>query len=358
MLKNDVRYILKRVIVAILIAFILFFLKSNNVLAATVTVSSSDYQTTYRYCSGGIAQSCGSQSSTGYKSAGTWSDMPTQPSNPGGLVGGYYVIGFYNRAYANLTTGNTYTVTFRNQFNPKTSNVIDNLGSISYNIYGYANNTLSDNYINDFACSSKNISTHDYAVQFTCTFSLNTNVSYILIRNIYFDVLTPSKVTVSNFHIESSQNETGAINEQTSVIKQEFQRFMEIFRTQSNKAYEDQTDNSDPSIDVSGMSNITGLLPAGPIDSLLAIPLTLIQLLVAGTSGTCSNLSFNFFWDMPITLPCVDAVFWSHLNATLLLFLSDVPAVLIFILWAKSIYKRVERAVSFESSVDDEWGGV
>ena len=33
MLKNDIRYVIKRVVVAVLIAMIIFFLKSNNVLA-------------------------------------------------------------------------------------------------------------------------------------------------------------------------------------------------------------------------------------------------------------------------------------------------------------------------------------
>ena len=120
---------------------------------------------------------------------------------------------------------------------------------------------------------------------------------------------------------------------------------------------QDMQDNSDANVDVSNMGGITGLLPAGPVDSLLSLPLTLINLLISGTSGTCTPFTFTFVFGEQFTLPCFDT-FWNQVPSSLLIFLSDLPAVYIFIQWSKSIYKRVERAVSFESSVDDEWGGV
>ena len=120
---------------------------------------------------------------------------------------------------------------------------------------------------------------------------------------------------------------------------------------------QDQQDNSDANVDVSNMGGINGLLPAGPVDSLLSLPLTLINLLISGTSGSCSPFTFTFVFGEQFTLPCFDT-FWNQVPSSLLIFISDLPAVYIFIQWSKSIYKRVERAVSFESSVDDEWGGV
>lgn len=120
---------------------------------------------------------------------------------------------------------------------------------------------------------------------------------------------------------------------------------------------QDQQDNSDANVDVSNMGGITGLLPAGPVDSLLSLPLTLINLLITGTSGSCTPFTFTFVFGEQFTLPCFDS-FWNQVPMSLLIFLSDLPAVYIFIQWSKSIYKRVERAVSFESSVEDEWGGV
>lgn len=117
------------------------------------------------------------------------------------------------------------------------------------------------------------------------------------------------------------------------------------------------TDDSDPNVDVSDMGGINGLLPAGPLDSLLALPINLITILQNSTSGTCTPFTFNFVFDSQWSLPCFDE-FWNEVPTALLLFISDLPAVYIFIKWAKSIYTRVERAVSFESSVNDEWGGV
>lgn len=125
----------------------------------------------------------------------------------------------------------------------------------------------------------------------------------------------------------------------------------------TKKIADEISDNSDPTIDVSGMSGVTGLLPAGPLDSLLALPANLLTILVNSTSGSCQPFTFTFVFDSEWQLPCFDT-FWNQVPAPLLLFMSDLPAVYIFIKWAKSIYKRVERAVSFESSVEDEWGGV
>lgn len=125
----------------------------------------------------------------------------------------------------------------------------------------------------------------------------------------------------------------------------------------TKKIADEVSDNSDPNIDVSGMSGVQGLLPAGPLDSLLSLPVNLLNILVNATSGTCEPFTFTFVFDTQWELPCFDT-FWNQVPSALLLFMSDLPAVYIFIKWAKSIYKRVERAVSFESSVEDEWGGV
>lgn len=148
-------------------------------------------------------------------------------------------------------------------------------------------------------------------------------------------------------------NPLGVTSSQQEQTNQKLDQINSSIQSQT----QDQQDNSDANVDVSNMGGITGLLPAGPVDSLLSLPLTLINLLISGTSGSCSPFTFTFVFGEQFTLPCFDT-FWNQVPSSLLIFISDLPAVYIFIQWSKSIYKRVERAVSFESSVDDEWGGV
>lgn len=354
MLKNDVRYIIRRVIVAVLIAFIFFFLRTSGVLAATVTVSNNQFQYSRHTCSLNELN-CTDFYTSGYSNFGTWLNFPSQ--NPTGVGGPWiYFIASYYKANATLTTGNVYTVIFRTQFNPK-EEVLNHINSIQYNIYGYVNNAYSDTYISTQSCSTRNVVTHDYAIETTCVFQVNTNATGFLIRSVYSNTKTTGSITMSNAQASSSQNEIGAINELTNVIKQQFSVFINAITIQNDRLYEDQTDDSDPSIDVSGMSNITGIFPPGPVDSLLALPLNIINIFIDSANGTCSPYTFTFIFDEQMSIPCFN-MFWDEVPTSLMLFLSDLPAVLIFIKWAKSVYKRVERATMFESSVDDEWGGI
>lgn len=353
MLKNDIRYIIKRVLVAVLIAFILFFLKSHHVLAATVGITQSNYQFGYMFCMYRNGQeTCSDFDTTGYSNFGVWNNFT---SDIGVTGSGTYVVTTYARSYATLTTGNTYSYTFRTQYNPKDFD-LNQIGSWNYNIYANVGSNLSDSYVFNQSCSSRNIQTHDYAVETTCTFQVNTNASYVLVRTTNIRVPRVN-ITFSNAAIQSSQSEVGAITEQTTVIKQEFEKIISIINNFNNSEYEYLTDDSDAAVDVSGMTGITTLLPPGPVDSLLTLPLTLIQILISNTSGTCIPFTFTFVFNQQFTLPCFDD-FWNQVPNSMMLFLSDLPAVYIFIKWAKSVYKRVERATMFESSVDDEWGGV
>lgn len=363
MLKNDFRYIIRRVIVALLLAFIFFFLKSNNVLAANVSISNADFQYSTHLCNL-LEVGCDNFYVSGYSSNGTWKNLTSQPSGGlGGILQQYFYVNSYARAYANMTTSNTYVFTFRQQFDPKNKSILQSIDTWTYDIYGYnsgGSTPLSDSYFASQNCSTRNVPTHNYAVETTCSFTLNTNISYVLVRTAFKLTPTGTRFTISNAQLQSSQSEIGALQEQTNVIKQEQQKLRALMSELFGKYFgdDDEDENAPANIDTSQMSELTGIFPAGPIDGLLAIPLNLITILSNNTSGSCTPLSFTFVWDMPITLPCIGSLFWSQLNSTLLLFLSDVPAVYLFVLWSKSIYKRFERAVSFESSTDDEWGGV
>lgn len=116
-------------------------------------------------------------------------------------------------------------------------------------------------------------------------------------------------------------------------------------------------DDTPPSADISGLGNIQGLLPPGPLDSLLNIPVQFLTVVTNSLGGQCTPLTGTWVYDQSITFPCFDTIFWNDFeDNTLLNFLELIPCALILITYFKHLYKKVERATSMSSNSDDEWG--
>lgn len=363
MLKNDVRYIVKRIILALALAFIFFFLKSNNVLAASITPNSAVAVPRYAQLKNsdnyGVAQY--------FDSWGTWSSAINVGQtaayntdfNPAELT----QIGFRAGYNSKFQAGNTYTFVVKVELN--NSSYIDLIGD-NFEVWactaGDVTNSLSPDNISSYSFTFRKDSSSSTSFVLTVTATVQKNSTYVAfyyrdkrINKVYPSAywLKNTSVKLSTFTISFSESSNSYI-EQCKIAIQTLTT--QIFHS-SNREYEYLTDDSDADIDVSGMSGITGILPAGPVDSLLSLPLTLINILIDSSSGSCTPFTFTFVFDEQFSLPCFDS-FWSQVPAQLLLFISDVPAVYLFVLWAKSVYKRVEKAMTFETSIDDEWGGV
>ena len=115
------------------------------------------------------------------------------------------------------------------------------------------------------------------------------------------------------------------------------------------------TDDSDPSSDISSLGNVQGLLPPGPIDSLLNIPFEFMSILINSLSGTCVPLSGTFVFDKTFTIPCFESLY-DEFPSSLMIFIDILPSAFLLIKYFKNLYKKVDRAVSLETSADDEWG--
>lgn len=116
------------------------------------------------------------------------------------------------------------------------------------------------------------------------------------------------------------------------------------------------TDDSDPNSDISSLGNVQGLLPSGPLDSLLNIPFEFLSILTTSFSGTCKPLSGKWVFDTTLTIPCFTDIIYDKVPDALMIFIDLVPTSFILILYFKHLYKKVERATSLESNSDDEWG--
>lgn len=115
-------------------------------------------------------------------------------------------------------------------------------------------------------------------------------------------------------------------------------------------------DDTEPSSDISSLGNVSGLLPPGPLDSLLNIPFKFLSVLTSSLGDVCVPLSGEFIEGATLTLPCFGDVFYSEVPDNLMIFINLIPSCFILINYFKHLYKKVERATSMNSSTDDEWG--
>lgn len=229
------RDILKRIFIGVAIGMSLFSLKSQ-VFAAQVPLSNNKFQYSRHLCGWGET-SCTDYYISGYSNFGTWLSIPGTGS---GLTR-YYLVATYYTGTATLQVGNTYTIIYRTQFNPKSSNILNQINSLQYNVYGYNGSTYTDALISTQSCSTRNVVTHDYAVETTCVFQVNSNASGFLIRSVYnLTEVQNTSITMSNAQASSSQSEVGAINELTSSMKYFFQLIM----SQNNEIYGSPDDSA------------------------------------------------------------------------------------------------------------------
>lgn len=115
-------------------------------------------------------------------------------------------------------------------------------------------------------------------------------------------------------------------------------------------------DTSGP--DTSQYGNVAGWLPPGPIDSILTLPLTLLNSLTTGLGSTCTPLSVPIpFLDTNFQLPCLNTLF-SQINgvSTLYSWFGPIAAALILYYYLKSLYKWIDKKLSLQE--DHDWGGV
>lgn len=116
------------------------------------------------------------------------------------------------------------------------------------------------------------------------------------------------------------------------------------------------TDSTPPSSDISSLANVQGLLPAGPVDSLLNIPFKFLSVIVSSLGELCTPLSFDFIFNSQLTIPCFQSVFYDNVPSGLMIFINLIPSAFILIKYFKHLYKKVDRATSLNSNADDEWG--
>lgn len=116
------------------------------------------------------------------------------------------------------------------------------------------------------------------------------------------------------------------------------------------------TDDTPPESDISSLGNVQGLLPAGPVDNLLNIPFYFLSIVTSSFGGVCTPLTGNFVFDTELSIPCFSELIYTDMPEGIMVFINLIPTAFLLIVYFKHLYKKVDRAVSLETTGDDEWG--
>lgn len=119
------------------------------------------------------------------------------------------------------------------------------------------------------------------------------------------------------------------------------------------------TDESGPNTDA--LKNSSGWLPAGPLDSLINLPLSLLNNLTTNMSKSCQPVNLPLpFIDKTIQLPCVNTLYAQIDGLSVWInSVSVIAAAFILFHYLMGLYKWVDDTLSFrENNYIDNWTGV
>lgn len=119
------------------------------------------------------------------------------------------------------------------------------------------------------------------------------------------------------------------------------------------------TDESGPNTDA--LKNSSGWLPAGPLDSLINLPLSLLNNLTTNMSKSCQPVNLPLpFLDKNLQLPCVNTLYSQIEGLSVWInSVSVIAAAFILFHYLMGLYKWVDDTLSFrENNYIDNWTGV
>lgn len=161
---------------------------------------------------------------------------------------------------------------------------------------------------------------------------------------------------IGNRQITAIDAATSAINNSTEENRQNTQDIINNQNTNTQSVIDTITDDTEPDADISSLGNVQGLLPAGPVDSLLNIPFMFLSVITTSFGGVCRPIRGTFVFDSTLEIPCFSDLFYNNVPDLVMTFINLIPSAFILILYFKHLYKKVDRAISMNTNADDEWG--
>lgn len=172
--------------------------------------------------------------------------------------------------------------------------------------------------------------------------------SYITISNVNYTKAGGGGGTFDSSIIEETNEKLDDVNENIKDTNEKLDKIDETI-----------TDNTPP--DTSSLENAAGWLPAGPVDSLLTLPITLLQTLSNNLGSSCSPINLPVpFVDSNLSLACPSTLldkftgftaFWNSFGL--------IAGGWLLYKYFVNLYKWVDQATAMnEKEQTEEWGGV
>lgn len=290
--------------------------------------------------------------------------LPKAVESFDGSTQNYYIANrLWFFAYYDFKKDNYYTLNFSFNNGSYIYNNMSSYNSFSDLTYGYF---LNNDYIQNDGLTltgySVNYNSSEFDGTISITFKATENTSSYrfwvdgspLLRNKSFTNNQGYRVYLLSA-FEEQNNDSALLQQITNQNNTMINQNQQIINN-GNITNDFLTDDTPPESDISVLGNVQGLLPPGPVDSLLNIPFKFLSIIVSSLGDNCKPLSINWVFDKTLTLSCFSDSFYNKVPSGLMLFINLIPSGFILINYFKHLYKKVNRAVSLETTSDDEWG--
>lgn len=143
---------------------------------------------------------------------------------------------------------------------------------------------------------------------------------------------------------------TNKLDEQNETSKGIFGKLKDLFNWLTNN----------DEADVSSAGDVAGWLPPGPIDSIINLPLTMLNNINSSLNKTCSPLQVNLpYVNKTVEIPCLNTIFNQITGLTnFWTWVGLISSVLILYRYLIELYKYYDRLTTLQANFISDWGGV
>lgn len=182
-----------------------------------------------------------------------------------------------------------------------------------------------------------------------CFYNINKSIiSCVNSRNTNETITIPSGSSYVRFSINKNENKP-----QFKVCNNGNQATNDAI----NGLNDSLTDDS--SIDMSGIGNTAGWLPAGPIDSIINLPLNFFNSISSALSGVCQPLIITIpFLSQTIQIPCLSTIF-GQISGLIVFWnwVGRIASVYILYRYLLSLWDYYDRLTTLQVNFRDDFGG-
>lgn len=157
----------------------------------------------------------------------------------------------------------------------------------------------------------------------------------------------------------SDVNEVKKAQEEIKTELKNTQQSIDKQTEQQNKNHKETMDymKDDSDIDSSEVDNLVGYLPAGPLDSIINLPLSMLNAISSNLGKTCVAPTFKVpFVNENFTLPCVSTLYEKMGATALLNSLGGIAAAVMLYKYFVYLYNWVDHVLSLRGDKLKGWG--